>query len=512
MTSLQYRAALLAPLLLALGCGSSDDADSRGAAPSAKLPKDALPDGLYADFFDGKFDGTGHPLDAEVWEAESGCSPTTGIREAEGRGFHPTYDAPGTACAAGSKNIGKGRFTLNAYALATEACEGSACDEAVIHLSVTSAAGTVLGERDVLWRDFVEPLSYQNLSLVFSQSTDGPVTVDVRWLGNARVRLDYVELFRSARQLILAPPSGVIDAAATLSLEAHDPPNGFGFELKCDEMDLTDTLAGLVTAGTATQEDTEFRSTVSVPAADLLASCTAETRLRVSLVTGSWTRATSRLTRHAEEAPCTFSPDTTRVLLTGFEPFPADSTRDNSSEQAVLGFDPAGVTGVSVMRMILPVEFDTAAGMVQSAIARCNPDIVVGFGQGRSEVDLETTAYNKKDSSALAGGVPDNRGIIAGGETIVSDGSAELSSGLPLDAILTDLQNRGIASGLSDDPGRYICNNIFYRIMTETNGSSVHGGFVHLPRIANVTDADRQMLADVVQSVVQNTLAARQDP
>ncbi len=499
----------LLPCVLALACGSADDGAARGGVPSSKLPKDALPDGLYADFLDGKFDGTGHPLDAEVWEAEDGCAATTGIREAEGRGFHPDFDDPGVACKASSKVIGRGRFILNARALSMSSCDGADCDTPVLRLSARSLDGSVLGEREVLWREFVEPLTYQNVSLLFTQYTDGPVNVGAEWLGTVRARVDYVEVFRSARQLILAPPSGVIDDAATLSLEAHDPPTNFRFELKCDDTDLTDPLTGLLQTGTASQEDTEFRSIVSVPAADLLSACPAETRLRVSLMSGSYARATSRLTRHAQEAPCSFSPDTTRILLTGFEPFPADSTRDNSSEQAVLGFDATSVPGISVMKMILPVEFDTAAGLVNSAITRCQPDIVVGFGQGRSEVDLETTAYNKKDSSAVAGGVPDNRGIIAGGEPVVPQGPGELATGLPLDAILSDLSGRGIAAGFSDDPGRYICNNIFYRIMAESQSSGISGGFIHLPRIANVTDADRQMLADVVHSVVTNTMEAR---
>jgi pyroglutamyl-peptidase len=230
--------------------------------------------------------------------------------------------------------------------------------------------------------------------------------------------------------------------------------------------------------------------------------------VRFQIKTDQWVRATSRITLYGQEAPCTFVPGTTRVLLTGFEPFPADSTRDNSSEQAVSAFDPSAVPGISLMRLTLPVEFDTAPDIVVSAIERCQPDIVVGFGQGRTEVDLETTAYNLKDSSEISGGVPDNRGVIPGSEPIVPEGPPERSSALPLDAIQSAIAARGIAVGPSDDPGRYVCNNLFYRITTATAGTGQLAGFVHLPRIASVGDEERAMLKTVVTEVVAASAAA----
>jgi pyroglutamyl-peptidase len=193
---------------------------------------------------------------------------------------------------------------------------------------------------------------------------------------------------------------------------------------------------------------------------------------------------------------------TTRVLLTGFEPFPAASNHDNSSEQAVSAFDPSAIPGISSMKLTLPVEFDTAPGIVSSAIERCAPDVVIGFGQGRSEVDLETTAYNLEDSSEVAGGVPDNRGHIPGGVSIVSGGPAELGTALPADTIRAALGAAGIAANLSDDPGRYVCNNVFYRIMTDSAGTNRVSGFVHLPYIHTVDDQDRAMLKAVVTEVV----------
>lgn len=498
---------------LVTGCSSADDL-ALEPPPAGELPRDALPDGLYHDFFDGKFDAAGHPLNAQVWEAEdASCNGRTGWREQEGQGLWANWDPADVVCQASSALLGRGRFTLNVRALVYEACADESCagDTTVLTLLVRDAAGQVIQSIDVSHDAFLTANTYQNVPLTFSHTENEPVSFEVSWPGHVGARVDYVELFRSHRNLLVTPPSGPWAAGDELQIELQDPPADYHLEIRCDELELTDRLNELLTAGEATSTQTEFRTIVTAPAATLLEGCTLPTRVRVSVVSGTWVRATSRVTVLDQEPPCDFASDATRVLLTGFEPFPADSNRDNSSEQAVTGFDAGALDDVSVMTMVLPVEFDTAPDMLASAIARCEPDVVIGFGQGRTEVDLETTAYNLKDSSAIAGGVPDNRGLIGEGDAIEPGSDAELDSGLPLERIRAEIAGAGIAVNLSDDPGRYVCNNLFYRIMTATSGTAAVGGFVHLPRIGHVTDADRAMLQTVVEHVVGEAVAVARD-
>ncbi len=497
---------LLLPSLFALGCGSSDDS-AGGSSPSGKTSRDSLPDGLYHDFLDGKFDGTGHPLDSQVWQAESECQPETGKNEAEGRGVQPERDASGIACSATSKTLGVGRFTLNARALVTDMCEGASCDSVVLELSVLGDTDAVLETKSIVWRDFSAALTYKNASVAFTNPTNTPVKVRVSWPANVAARLDYVELFRSTKNLLITPPSSILDPGAVFSVEALDPPAGATLTARCDDLDLTPTLDALSADGSATREDTDFRAIYSIPADALLANCPRPTRVRFSIVTDTWVRASARVTIYDAEPACAFTPGTKRVLLTGFEPFPADSSSDNSSNEAVQAFDETSVPGISLMRLTLPVEYATAAGIVADVVSRCDPDVIVGFGQGRSEVDLETTAYNLEDSSDFAGGFPDNRGHIGEGELIVPEGPPELSTRLPTTAILDTLVGLGIPTNLSDDPGRYVCNDIFYRIMTESEGTSRVSGFVHLPRIASVGDTEREMLKTVVRTVVASSIS-----
>jgi pyroglutamyl-peptidase len=128
---------------------------------------------------------------------------------------------------------------------------------------------------------------------------------------------------------------------------------------------------------------------------------------------------------------------------------------------------------------------------------------VIGFGQGRSTVDVETTAYNRMDSSDIAGGAPDNRGVVRAGDPIAAGGPDELATGLPAAALVDALLDRGVDASESDDPGRYICNNLFYSIMRAVEGTDRVGGFVHLPYIARVDEDDRAMLQTVVATVLE---------
>lgn len=490
-------------LCSALGACSSDD----GASPSpaaARTPRDAAGDGLFRDFLDGKYDGKGHPIGASVWQAESECKATIGSLEAEGRRLSRGDDGAGSACSAEVASLGLGRFDLNVRALVfdTRAADTADANKTVLHLAARDESGALLGEKDVPWSAFPTALTYTNVFLSFTHGTNARVKLEVTWPAEVDARLDYVELFRENRDLLLEPGSALAQTGASLQVEALAPPAGFELQVSCDAQDKTAEANALLAAGTATREDTEFRSAFTFPEEALLAGCSLPSRLRFRIGGPVSTQTTARVTRYAEEPPCTFGTETTRVLLTGFEPFPAWAEHDNSSDAAVKSFDPSAVPGISVMKLTLPVEFDTAAAIVESAIKRCDPDVVIGFGQGRSQVDVETTAYNLKDSAEIAGGIPDNRGRIPSAEPISSSGAAELTTGLPAAEILAALGADGITAGTSDDPGRYVCNNVFYRIMTSAAGTKRVSGFVHLPYVHTVGTAEQAELRSVVTHAV----------
>ena len=492
-------------------------------------------DGIFGAYMDGKFDSAGHPLGARVFEAETACSPKTGEPQAEGWGADPALHQAGTLCEMTIDDAGPGPMTLNLRLLtpttksyppcvASDAGAGDggpagdggapgdqgACPAPpeVLTLRVRDDAGQVLAEKTIRHDQFRQSMAYQNLWVGFSRWSKSKVSVEVDWSGLEPVRIDYLELFLSKRRAVIATPSGVLAPGADLGIELIGSPLPATLELSCDGVSLDSDLAALVQTGAASQTETEFRLVTSAPAQALLKSCAPPMHLLARGTFGGYVHVAARTTYLDAPIPCAFEPGKLRVLLTGFEPFPAASSHDNSSEQAVKSFDPTplGPT-VSVMRVTLPVEWDTAAQQVTDLIDRCQPDVVIGFGQGGSRVEPETIAYNEKDTADISGGVPDNRGIVVDGEPVVGGGPAERQTSLPAQAIAQALNDAGISAATSTDPGRYICNNLFYAIMHRVQGTA-RGGFIHLPTIAKVDAEDLQRLQRIVETAVRLTLQA----
>jgi len=506
------------------------------SAPREHEPGHALrhsgKDGIFGAYMDGKFDSAGHPLGARVFQAEKDCGPKTGELQVEGWGADPTLHQAGTLCSLNVDDVGPGPFTLNLRLLTpttksyppcvTGDAGGPAGDGGpaggqgacpappeVLTLRVRDAGGQILAEKTIRHDQFRQAMAYQNLWVSFTRWSKSKISVEVEWSGLEPVRIDYVELFFSKRRAVIATPSGVLAPGADLGIELIGSPLPATLELSCDGVSLDGDLAALVQAGTASQTETEFRTLTSAAADPLLASCSWPAHLLARATFGSYATAAARTTYLAAPIPCAFDPGKLRVLLTGFEPFPASSSRDNSSEQAVTSFDPTplGPT-VSVMRVTLPVEWDTAAQQITDLIDRCQPDVVIGFGQGGTRVEPETIAYNEKDTADISGGVPDNRGIVVDGEPVVGGGPAEHQTSLPAQAIAQALTDAGINATTSTDPGRYICNNLFYAIMHRVQGTSIRGGFIHLPVMSKVDAQDRQKLQTIVETAVRLTLRA----
>jgi hypothetical protein len=252
--------AALGTLLLAsagVSCGGPGD-------QAGRVARDSREDGLFHDFLDGKYDGAGHPIGATVLEAETDCQPETGAAEAEGWVAKSSRHRAGALCQRTVEDLGAGMFTVNVRALVPTR---SATDRTTVFtVRVRDQAGGVVAERDVPLSEFLTALTYQNVPLRFTRDAPTPVVVEVAWPAKRTVRLDYVEVFRSSRQLILTPASGELAAGALLQLELTDPPTGVSFRALCGETDRTDALAALLADGTATQTTTDFRTFVTVPA------------------------------------------------------------------------------------------------------------------------------------------------------------------------------------------------------------------------------------------------------
>jgi pyroglutamyl-peptidase len=80
---------------------------------------------------------------------------------------------------------------------------------------------------------------------------------------------------------------------------------------------------------------------------------------------------------------------------------------------------------------------------------------------------------------------------------------------LPLDAIDAAMRALGEDPQPSTDPGRYVCNNVFFADVGAVTAAG-HGraGFIHLPYTEDFDDATRARFAADVGAAVQATVDA----
>jgi pyroglutamyl-peptidase len=463
-------------LLLLAGCSLGSD-EPTGGDPDPSLFRDFLSD--------GKFDQLGHPINATTFEAQSICHGTRLSRS--------VLVARGEACRAPLEPRAFGNLTLNARVRATPSRSGD-----VITLSIVS------GDATLATRTFTRSQlrsGWINVPLAFDFSQGQSAELVVTSAGNGRLEIDYLELFASRFELVADPGSKEYLPSDQLIFEsAIGAP---GVTVTVDGVDVTAKLHSLLASGVAKQQTSSFRRVITVPVGKLIGTLHPSSQI--------FARAGTEVVRvevRGALPACEFEgdPDGKRVLLTGFQPFPADATHENVSWVGVASLDPLAVSGAQIMRLQLPVEYDRAAAEVVSAIRRCQPDLVVSFGQGSVTINLEETAYNLKDTAEIAGGVPDNRGIVFAGQAIDDAASDTRSTRLPLDAIDAALVTLGESPRRSDDPGRYICNNVFFAGVGAAESLGIRAGFVHLPYEEEFPDATRERYGRVVETVVRAAL------
>ncbi|MGF1534902.1 MAG: peptidase C15 [Elainellaceae cyanobacterium] len=143
------------------------------------------------------------------------------------------------------------------------------------------------------------------------------------------------------------------------------------------------------------------------------------------------------------------------ILLTSFQVWRADQPSNASDD--LLQIVGATYPQLSTLRFLrrLPVHFEQAPQQVIEAIEAYKPAAVVccGMGEPRHKLGLESTAV---------------------GET------RAIHSPLPLPALQKGLSTTEI----SHDAGRFVCNRLYYDVLSHLqNHSGTFGLFIHVPRL-----------------------------
>ena len=182
----------------------------------------------------------------------------------------------------------------------------------------------------------------------------------------------------------------------------------------------------------------------------------------------------------------------TRVLLTGFGPFPGVPV--NASAELARELAEAAnraFPGVEVVAAYLPTEWAEGRSELRGLLKRLAPDIALHFGVSERArgFEIEARAKNRCEAS-----LDDSGQMIEAGE-LEADAPDQHLAGIGARRVVENLRQAGLPAFLSRDAGGYLCNAVFYHSLTLANMASAEGsaghqaGFIHIP--VSLADARR---------------------
>lgn len=178
-----------------------------------------------------------------------------------------------------------------------------------------------------------------------------------------------------------------------------------------------------------------------------------------------------------------------KALVTGFDPFGGEPINPAFEAISIMKDE---ILGCQVVKQELPTVFNKSLKVLEEAIMREKPDIIICVGQagGRFGLSLERVGINLDEAR-----IPDNEGQRPMGQAIKKDGENAYFSTLPNKAILKELTENNIPASLSYTAGTYVCNHVFYGLMYMLNKRYHHirGGFIHVPFLPQQTLMKRNM-------------------
>lgn len=165
-----------------------------------------------------------------------------------------------------------------------------------------------------------------------------------------------------------------------------------------------------------------------------------------------------------------------KILITCFEPFGGESF---NASAAVVAAMPEEIAGARAEKITLPVEFGRGAKLAIAAARKSRACLIVAFGEARARkaVTPELVAINHAYAA-----IPDNAGKMPRGESIDKGGAAAYFTPFPARRLAELIKEDGALSSLSYSAGAYVCNDLYYRLLHEFEGSGVRVLFIHVPR------------------------------
>lgn len=166
-----------------------------------------------------------------------------------------------------------------------------------------------------------------------------------------------------------------------------------------------------------------------------------------------------------------------RILVSGFGPFPGVPENPAGRIVRLLRDRAWRPDGADLDWALLPTTWDGAVATLSEAIEAARPDAVlaVGVATGAEGFRVETLAHNR-----IAAERTDAAGAVHPAGPIDANGPPFVSSTAPTAAMVGAIGDAGLAAALSNDAGDYLCNFVFYRLLTEI-AAGRPAGFLHIP-------------------------------
>lgn len=188
-----------------------------------------------------------------------------------------------------------------------------------------------------------------------------------------------------------------------------------------------------------------------------------------------------------------------RVLVSGFETF--SDHKINPSEQLIneLLLSQQEFEFVAV---VLPVTFAESYKILEKKIIEYKPHYVISFGlaEKRHKISIEERAHNRIHSK-----IPDNQGYLITDTKILENGESSLKTSINLNSLIKSLEFFPLE--ISQDAGAYVCNFLYYHLLSMEQKLSYKALFIHLPlHIPNLSYLEFAKL--LIQKIIEQKAQA----
>ncbi len=188
-----------------------------------------------------------------------------------------------------------------------------------------------------------------------------------------------------------------------------------------------------------------------------------------------------------------------KILITAFGSFLKNNI--NSSLECMNEL-PSSINGAEIFKYELPVSYIGARMKLLSLIEENKPNLVISLGlaANRKSISIEYQAFNIMDSI-----YPDNDGSIFNNKIIDENQENSIKTQLDLEKIINVLKQKYAFIAISDNPGRYVCNTVYFSSLSMQKNNNLKSIFIHLPTFEVVSKENMvSCLVDIISELIAN--------